>query len=182
MMKLSFLLPLLFIIFSSCATMEEVADDADVSADTDTAQAEDPKPDWYDYSNRFYADSLSFTGVGLSAAPDPNSARDEAVKQSIAHLKLAIDFFLEEIRSELSEQNGREEFNTTDFILSLRNAIQELSIEDELEMTEEHIEKPDSVHHIYIKTEITRESAIKALHDQLDNRDFFRAMNEESAR
>ncbi len=166
--------PFLFFL-CSCATVEQPAEQ---DMEDDETEVTDEGPEWYDYSNRSYADSLSFVGVGLASSVDSSTAQEQAIKQAEANLRYAIDAYAEEIRSEIVERQEGEEFNSASFILNLRNTVQNLILEDDMEITSEHVEKSDSVHHIYIKALISRQSAIRTLDDALQNDAFSNAINE----
>jgi len=173
-MKLSYLIffPLLFLY--SCAAVEQLAEQ-DIEEEE---VVDDQRPEWYDYTNRSYADTLSFVGVGLASSVDSNTAREQAMMQAESNLRYAIDTYAEEIRVELAEEPGGEEFSSVDFIINLRNTVQNLLLEDDMEITSEHVNKSDSVHHIYIKALISRQSAIRALDDALQNDAFSNVFNE----
>lgn len=174
-MKLPFLTLVSLIIFCSCATVEQTADDI---AEDETEMVDEERPEWYDYSNRSYADSLSFVGIGLASSIDSNNAREQALEQADANLRYAIDAFAEEIRSELAEGAGGDEFNSASFIINLRNTIHNLPLEEDIEITSEHVDKSGSVHQVYIKAEISRELAIRALDASLQNDVFSNALND----
>lgn len=173
-MKLSYLTVLSLIFLYSCATLEQPAEE-DIAEDE---VIDEQRPEWYDYSNRSYADSLSFVGVGLASSVDSNTAQEQSMMQAEANLRYAIDTYAEEIRSDLAERPGGEEFRSASFIINLRNTVQNLVLEEDMEITSEHVEKSDSVHHIYIKSLISRQAAIQALDDALQNNAFSSALNE----
>ncbi|CAN5274486.1 hypothetical protein BH23BAC3_BH23BAC3_16560 [soil metagenome] len=174
MRRYHLIFPFLFFLYS-CATVEQPPEQ-DIAEETEVV--DEQRPEWYDYSNRSYADSLSFVGVGLASSVDSNTAQEQAMKQAEANLRYAIDIYAEEIRSELAERPGGGEFSSASFIINLRNTVQNLILEDDMETTSEHVEKSDSVHHIYIKVLISRQSAIRALDEALQNDAFSNALNE----
>lgn len=181
-MKLYLPLLLSLFIFVSCGTMEETTvDDPEPSEDETEVVGEYAAPEWYSYTTRSYSDSASFTGIGLAASVDEAEARSKATKQAVAKLKLSVDRYAENVRTELAEESGNGEFISAEFIIDLRNAVQNISIEDELETTEEHIETGESVHRIYVKVTLSRESALNALESILDNAAFTQALNEQIA-
>jgi len=174
-MKVLYLItPILFLI-ASCATVEEVVDE-DYTDETEIV--DDERPDWYDYTNRSYADTASFVGIGLAASTDAGTAQQQAEKQAKANLLYAIDTFAEEIREELAEGQGGGQFSSTEFIINLRNTVHNLAITDDVEHITEHIEKDNSVNHVYFKSKIDRQAAIRALSDALQNDQFSSAMND----
>ena len=181
MMKLY--LPVLFIlfIFVSCATVEEATvDDPEPSAD-EVETAEYAAPEWYSYTNRSYSDSVSFTGVGLASSVDEADAREKAKSLAVANLKLSVDRYAENVRTDQAEQSSDGEFSSPGFIFDLRNAVQNMSIADELETTDEHIETEDSVHQIYVKVTLSMGSALNALENELNHAGFTRVLNEQIA-
>lgn len=175
MRVLNILIPLLFLL-ASCATVEQPVEDDYAGEEREVV--DDDRPDWYDYANRSYADSLSFVGIGLASSTDAETAQEQAAKQAKANLRYAIDTYAEEIREELVEGQGGGQFRSTEFIINLRNTVHNLAIEDDVELTTEHVEKENSVHHVYIKSKIARQAAIRALDSALQNDQFSSALND----
>lgn len=175
-MKLLYIITPFLLLLASCATVDEIVDED--YAEEETEVVDDDRPDWYKYSNRSYADTASFVGIGLASSVNVETARKQAEKQAIANLRLAIDAFAEEIREELAEGQGGAQFRSADFIINLRNTVHNLAIADDVELTTEHVEKENAVHHIYIKSKIARQAAIRALDAALQNDQFSSALNE----
>lgn len=158
------------LLFASCTTVEKSANTE--TDDSETEVTADPRPDWYDYTNRSYADSASFTGVGMAAAADESEAREEARKQAVARTRLAIDSYVENIREESTDQMNTDQFSSASFIMELRNTVHSLPVENDLEITEEHIVTDQSVHQIYIMAKIPRDVALLRLVERLDDSSF----------
>jgi hypothetical protein len=175
-MKLLYIITPFLLLLASCATVEEAVDED--YTDEETEVVDDDRPDWYDYANRSYADTVSFVGIGLASSVNAESAREQAEKQAKANLRLAIDKFAEEIREELAEGQDGAQFSSAGFIINLRNTVHNLAIADDVELTTEHVEKENSVHHVYIKSQIARQAAIRALDAALQNDTFSGALNE----
>lgn len=176
-MKLYLTVFVTLFIFLSCATVEEVSIDDQEPSEEKTEVAEYAAPDWYSYTNRSYSDSLSFTGVGMAASVDEANGREKATNQAVANLKLSLDTFAENVRIEQAEKSSSSEFNSSEFITNLRNAVQNIAIGDQVETLEEHIETEESVHQIYIKVILSKDSALNALQNELDHAGFVRALN-----
>lgn len=177
-------IPALFIAIalSGCATLEEGTDSSEVSQiETGEADAK-AGPVWYDHANRASKDSLFFYGFGLAVAVDSSSAHKEAQRQALAHLKLSIDRYLEEVRRKKAEEPGGEQFSTNRFIFDLRNAVQRLNLNQSLNYTIDHIEKEGSVHNIYVRASIEKDQAFGALNAELNHTEFLRFIRETSAR
>lgn len=174
-MKLYHLIVPFLIIFYSCATVDELAE-GDLAEDQ-TETVDDQRPAWYDYSKRSYADSLNFVGVGLASDVDSGSAHEKALKQAEANLRVSIDSHVEEIRANRAVNTGGDMFGSAEFIINLRNAVQEISV-NQMEISAEHVEKSDSVHHVYVKTTIPRQTAIEALNSALQVEEFTHLLQE----
>jgi len=164
---------LLFV--SACSTVEEATetDPEEVTVQED----EDLRPDWYDFSNQSYSDSLSFAGTGLASSTDYASAEEQSSDQAIANLRFAIDQFTEKYRQELAEE-GANQFESTSFILELRNAVHRLEFADHITFTTERIEEPNSVNHVYTKAVVTREKAVELISEVIGNDEFIRFLQE----
>ncbi|REL33159.1 hypothetical protein DYD21_12950 [Rhodohalobacter sp. SW132] len=178
-MKSLFLnITLLALLFSACTTVETTIDDEETVPDEVEVTEEINRPEWYDFNNRSYSDSAGFNGIGLSAATSRDNAREKAVQQAIANLRFAVDQFVEEVRVEQAEQAGVSEFENAAFILDLRNAVQDFSLIDDIEITEEHFETSDSVHQVYIMVTLDHDVALNRVSSALGHNTFTTALNE----
>lgn len=172
---------LLFIGFltASCATTEQVSEQASESQETQERVVEDHGPDWYNHAVRSFSDSTSFFGAGLAVASDSLAAYEESLNQAKGYLNYSIDSYAEEIRNELSEGANGDQFGSRTFIRSLRNAVKNLELsEDALEIEVEHIEKEESVHHVYTKLRIGKETAIDMLEADINHEPFTRSLRD----
>jgi len=176
-MKLFSAVLFIIMLFASCATVEETTQ-KDTPDETGEI-SDDKRPAWYNYTNRSYADSASFTGVGMAASGNEAEANDQAYKQAVANTKLAIDRFAENVRMESTEHQGGEQFASSQFIIDLRNTVQALSLQNELQITEEHIKTEDSVHRVYIMAAIPRDMAIRRLGERLQNSEFLQRLRQQ---
>lgn len=172
------------LLFSSCASLEESGES---SPEPDPQSEEEPVeagPEWYDHANRAVEDSTSFTGFGLAAAADSASAHAEARKQAVAHLKVSIDRYAENVRRERADDAGGEKYDTPRFILDLRNAVQQLNLDSSLALTVEHVEKEGAgaVHNIYIRASMGKQEAFSALEAALGNAEFVSTVRESASR
>ncbi|MEX2605319.1 MAG: hypothetical protein WD361_14010 [Gracilimonas sp.] len=106
---------LIFSIFTSCSTPEIATSDAA----KDTAF-----PSWYSPSG-FSADSLAFHGFATAVSSDSVIAMANAMLQARANLENGVAVKMEDVREDL-EQTGSSNVTNTDFILTLRNAHNEV--------------------------------------------------------
>lgn len=163
-----------FFWFVSCTTTQ-TAQTEDVSRDI--SNVPDDTPEWYDHSQTYHADSVAFTGTALAAASDSSEARRLSVEQALSNVKYSIDQFVEDKRSEMAEENNNSVYETPEFIISLRNAIQEIEFTD-YEEEIEHVEQEGSVHHIYSRIRVDRQTAIRALENELGDEQFISGLKQ----
>lgn len=183
MIKLIYAFLLFGLITASCATTEQVEDQPTETEETREPVSEDDSPDWYDHANRSFSDSTAFMGAGLAVASDSAAAYEESFKQATGYLNYSIDAYAEEIRNELADGSNGEQFNSREFVLSLRNAVKNLELSGSgVEIEVEHIEKEESVHQVYTKLRIGKESAIELLASAIKNDMFTRSLRDSSTR
>lgn len=178
MIKSLYALLLFGVIAISCATTEHVSEESSEPQETqEQLVSEDRGPDWYNHAVRSFSDSTSFFGAGLAVASDSLAAYEESLNQAKGYLNYSIDSYGEEIRNELLEGANGDQFGSRAFIRSLRNAVKNLELsEDAVEIEVEHIEKEESVHRVYTKVRIGKETAIKMLEAGINNETFSRSL------
>ena len=113
--KVILFLSVLSVTFSACSTSEQA---------TTTADSTSLYPDWYSTSE-FASDSIAFYGFGTAISSDSVVAIANAELQARYNLESAIAHKMEEVRSSLEEQ-GNTVATNSDFILTLRNAHQQV--------------------------------------------------------
>lgn len=183
MIKLFYIFLFLGFITSSCATTEQSQEtpvDKQVSEDTENKEQQGPA--WYDHSNRSFSDSTTFVGVGLAVASDSSQAHEESMRQAKGNLNYSIDAYAEEIRKNLSEGSNGDQFSSSSFVLSLRNAVRNLQLTDEvLQIDTEYIEQEESVYHVYSRLRIGKDRAVEMLESAINNDTFVRSLQTNSA-
>ncbi|HBQ61304.1 MAG TPA: hypothetical protein DD671_17225 [Balneolaceae bacterium] len=115
-LKILFVGSCIAILVSSCAATEE--------ATSKSAAPASDVPAWF-ISSGFSSDSLAFHGYATAIEADSVIAIANARLQAKATLETALAKQLEEIREELGE-GGNSTVTQTDFILTLRNAHQQV--------------------------------------------------------
>ena len=101
----------LIIILSSCSSTEKIAV---------TEESPSVYPEWYSTAE-FASDSVAFHGFATAISSDSTIAIANAELQARANLESAVAYKMEEVRSAL-EKEGNSTAKSTDFILTLRNA------------------------------------------------------------
>ena len=146
----------------ACSPTETITESEEESADLYAA------PEWYDDLELSKADSIAFSGMAFAASSDSSDAAGQSQKLAEQNLLLAIDQLTENVRTELSEETGN--FESPDFIITLRNTVAELNLSD-ADFETEHVHYQESIHHIYTRGTIPIET-VKGLLSQstLDQR------------
>ena len=126
----------------ACSPTETVTEPEEDRADLYAA------PGWYNDLELSKADSVSIYGMAFAASSDSSDAADQSKKLAEQNLLLAIDQLTENVRTELSEETGN--FDSPDFIITLRNTIADLNITG-VDFETEHVHYQESIHHIYTR-------------------------------
>lgn len=167
-MKLSVIALLLVGFIISCTPTETIIEDTEVEEPADTLV-----PAWYNSSVTSEADSAAFTGYALAIAADSGEAHQQSMELAIENLKFSIDEFTEEVRKSLTE-NGMEDYESSGFIINLRNSVRNMELSN-FDETVEHVQEKNT-HMIYSRVRYSREDAINQLRSSINNDVFIEAM------
>lgn len=134
-------------------------------------------PEWYNRQVSSSSDSTSFYGFAHAAALDGDEAEMLAKETAANNLRFEIDRFVESIRNELIESSDAQEFESSSFILSLRNAVQQLDF-TQVEFEVEEVIEEDEVRQAYVEASISREEVIEQVSNLISNPAFSTVLNE----
>lgn len=134
-------------------------------------------PDWYDRQVSSSLDSTSFYGFAHAAALDGDEAEMLAKETAAHNLRFEIDRFVESIRNELIESSNAQEFDSSSFILTLRNAVQQLDF-TQVEFEVEEIIEENEVRQAYVEASVPRQAVIDQMTNLISNPAFSTALNE----
>jgi len=159
---------------SACATTESALND-EIDDTIETERIEEKGPEWYDHTITSASDTTAFHGYSHATA----SVRAEAVRISenmaISNLRFEIDKFAEEVRRSLEEDSAADRYSSGRFIITLRNSVQELSLDD-AELTTEIQDQSGGVD-AFTRASLFREVAISRLSGLVDDSGYNAAMN-----
>lgn len=156
-----------------CSTTEPVQQEQEKES-VDPAISETTIPSWYDAGVHSSSDSLSLHGYALASAADSARASELSAQTAIEYLRFEIDRTAEKIRKELVETSGGEEnYASPAFIIHLRNAISDLSLNAST-IDLQHEISDQGVHYSYTKASILRTELSGFLGDELNDDTFLR--------
>lgn len=128
--SVKYVLPLFAILLglSYCSPTETVTEAPEKEDDADEVVEQTVEPEWYDNRVTSRTDSVYFYGYSHSSASDSTEAIELAEEMALVNLRFEIDKFTDERRELTAESTGSELYNSADFIIALRNAVQELEL------------------------------------------------------
>lgn len=156
---------LCFLMIASCSTPEELVDEPI------EVESEDRLPEWYNANRVSSSDSTQFNGYSMATAVDSLEAINLGNESAIVNLRFEIDKFAEEVREGLDS----EQHNTPQFIINLRNMVQELSLTDS-SFEREFEMRDDDVTQVYTRATINRSEVIDRLTENLSDESYIRAL------
>tara|TARA_R100001143_G_scaffold63545_1_gene71666 strand:+ start:82867 stop:83370 length:504 start_codon:yes stop_codon:yes gene_type:complete len=156
---------LCFLIIAACSTPEELIDEPVV------VESEDHLPEWYNANRVSSSDSTHFSGYSMATAADSLEAINLGNESAIVNLRFEIDKFAEEVREELDS----EQHNTPQFIINLRNTVQELPLTDS-RFEREFEMRDDDVIQVYTRAVLSRSEVIDRLSGNLTDQVYIRAL------
>lgn len=154
------------LIFAACSTPEAVIDEPV------EIEQEERIPEWY-LSNRVSSsDSTLFNGYSMATAVDSAEAISLGNESAISNLRYEIDRFTEEVREAMNgEQHSRPQF-----IIKLRNSVQEIELTDS-NFDREFAMRDDDVVQVYTRASIHRSEIIERLSEILSDEAFISALH-----
>lgn len=176
MIKKLLALTLLGLLIYSCSSVEQTQTDSSQSPDQPTVSESDV-PAWYSHEHRALSDSTSFTGLGMAVSTDSSSAEEQALAQATSFMMHAIDAYLEETRKMLVEDESVESLTSQNSILSIRQAVQDLELENGVLQTEvSHKADDDQTVIAYSRVSVERSVVVEKLSALISNSDMLNAI------
>lgn len=152
-------------IFAACST-PEVLSDEQVEAESGVNY-----PKWYNANRVSSSDSTHFSGYSMATAVDSAEAILLGNESAIVNLRYEIDKFTEKVREGLAV----EPYNTPQFIINLRNTVQQLPLTDS-KFEREFAMRDDEVTQIYTRATLQRTEIIDHLSELLSDEAYIRAL------
>lgn len=157
--------------FVSCAATESTTE----PEETETAETEHVEriaPDWFDSGVSSVKDNAVFHGFSHAIGTDRAEASGLSREMALANLRFEIDRYAEQVRSGLEEEAGTDPYATSRFIISLRNAIQDMDLSGLDDDTEFH---DDGAVDSFTRVMITLDEAADKLAAHLNDSRFIEA-------
>ncbi len=152
-------------LFAACSTPEELINEPV------EVESGERLPEWVNSNRVSSSDSTHFNGYSMATAVDSIDAINLGLESAIVNLRYEIDKFTEEVREELdSEQHNRPQF-----IINLRNTVQELSLTDS-RFEREFGMRDDDVTQVYTRASLNRSQVIDRLSELLSDEVYIRAL------
>lgn len=159
-------------IIAACSTPEALTEES-VAVETEVAF-----PEWYHINRVSSSDSTHFHGYSMATAIDSAEAIRLGKISAITNLRFEIDKFAEEVRVKLATSQSSERLTTSQFIISLRNSVQELQLADS-EIETEFKWRDDGVTQVYTRATLKRSEIIELLSENLSDEGYIRALQAE---
>lgn len=160
------------LIIAACSTPEALTEEP-VAAETEV-----DFPEWYHINRVSSSDSTHFHGYSMATAIDSAEAIRLGEISAITNLRYEIDKFAEEVRVKLATSQSSERHSTPQFIIRLRNSVQELQLTDS-EIEREFKRRDDSVTQVYTRATLNRSEIIDRLSETLSDEGYIRAFQAE---
>lgn len=132
-------------------------------------------PDWYHVNRVSSSDSTHFNGYSMATAFDSSEAIQLGLESAVANLRFEIDKFAEEVRTAITEGESNSTHNSPQFIIKLRNTVQELPLADSV-LDREFAMRDDEVTQIYTRATLNRSEVIDRLSMILSDETYIRAL------
>jgi hypothetical protein len=139
---------LLATLLAACATTETGTEET-----AETAATSSPVPGWFDDRISSRSDSLVIEGIAMASALDSAKAVGLSAETALQNLKLGIDREVDEVRKELA--NNSAVYGSTRFIISLRQAVAQLQLQD-LEAETAHDKSDSGTHYVYTRYRVQK--------------------------
>lgn len=166
---------LILSMISACATTEPALND-EIDDTIETERIEEKRPDWYDHTIASASDTTAFHGYSHATATEHADAVRISENMAIANLRFEIDKFAEQVRRELEEDSASDRYSSGRFIITLRNSVQELSLDD-AELTTEVHDQNGGVY-AFTRASLFRDDVISKLSGLIDDSGYSAALNE----
>ncbi len=157
--------------FVSCAATESTTD-PDETETAETEHVERVAPDWFDSGVNSVMDNAEFHGFSHAIGTDRAEASGLSRQMALTNLRFEIDRYAERVRSHLEGEAGSDPYATSRFIISLRNAIQDMDLSGLDDQTEFH---DDGAVDSFTRVMISLDEAADKLAAKLDDRRFIDA-------
>ena len=128
-------------------------------------------PGWFDERVHSSADTAAVYGYAMASASDSASAAELSVETALENLRFEIDRRADRVRSDLAENNGNEAYSSPTFIIQLRNAVQEINVDD-AELRFGHEETETGVHIVYTRAALQRNQVYSLFTDLIADNQF----------
>lgn len=128
-------------------------------------------PEWYNADRASSSDSIHFNGYSMATAMNSEEAISLGINSAISNLRYEIDKFTEERRETLVG----EQHNTSQFIIKLRNSVQQLQLTDAT-IEREFAMRDDDVTQVYTRVSVNRSEIIERISELLSDEEFIRAL------
>ena len=167
------------IIFASCSTAETVQEHEGEIVEAEVVTEDKVSPAWFDPNISSSIDSTGFYGFSLAAASSESRATGLSIETAFENLRFEIDRFAEDVRKHTEEGTGLTHYNSGEFIMNLRNAIQNMSIEDASVETEYTTSGSNTgTYYVYTRVSLPREDVISRLSGIMNDEAFVKELSE----
>jgi hypothetical protein len=160
------------LMIAACSTPEVVMDE---QAET---EPDSGLPSWFSPNTISSSGANQFSGYSMAVASDSSEAVQTGNESAIANVRFEIDRFAEEIREELINDQSADYYGRPDFIIKLRNAVQELQLTHS-EFEREFEEREDNITQVYTRVTVDRAEMIERLSELISDEPFTRALTAE---
>lgn len=152
---------LLISLFNACSTTE--------TSVMKGPGVESPYPVWYNTTG-FESDSVAYYGFGEAISDDSTIAAANAELQARANFESRIAELMEDVRLDLADQ-GVSEVNETDFIITLRNAHQQ--VQDAANRVNAEAASEESYYRGFVEVRLTKEELESLLRSGFDGKNTY---------
>lgn len=152
------------LLFYACSTVDQTQTESNQTTVSEGV-TESSIPTWYNHENRALRDSTTFSGLGMAVSSDSSSAEEQAMSQAKSHMMYSIDAYVEDMRNMLIEDGGSETLQSQNTILSIRESVQNLDIEDNMLMTDITFKADEDEQSViaYSKVSVERKAIVEKL-------------------
>ncbi|WP_069130838.1 hypothetical protein [Rhodohalobacter halophilus] len=170
-MKYLLLLVISAVLLTNCSTTENATQQSDSVPDAPPVEEADRfHPEWYNGAVKSESDSLHFVGYAHAVDDTEAKAMELAKNSAKANLIFEVDRFAENVRVNLAEQQGQSSYAAPQYIVNLRNAVQNLDL-SEADIQHE-VKTKEGLQHVFIQMKISRNNISEQLSDYISESEF----------
>lgn len=155
------------LLFTYCSPTETVTEEPVIG----DVEIEEMKPGWFDSKVVSREDSLSFYGYSHSSAADSSEAIELSTQMALENIRFEIDRHADETRESALKSTGADRYNSTEFIVQLRNIVQNINLSGAVFEYDLYQSEGDT-YHVFSKAKLEKQQVMNEIASALQDEGF----------